>query len=294
MNNEITTDFKLLKKVKDPNFDIDQLEHYQLSVMIGVRDLQLMVVDTRNARVMLMEDYLLKESTTDEDKLHFVSQLYYDHHLLLAGFWKKIKIIFKGKKFSLIPEPLYDEENKAALLYINAKPSILPHSILNTRHNEQNMINLFSVDQIWLDYFEKTYPSTKLEFSHQSSVLIDGAVRMITGESNAMMLYIDRFSMHVVVVKSGKLQFYNRFEIKKFDEYVKYFRMVAKEMNIDLKHEKVKLFGFLGRNTPHYNQLKKYIHNLHFGNRPSYINMGYVFDEISEHQYFDLLSSFQA
>ena len=50
------------------------------------------------------------------------------------------------------------------------------------------------------------------------------------------------------------------------------------------------LWGYIGKNSMHYHEFYKYIRNVIFGNRPKYLNFGYMFDEVQDHHFFDLYS----
>jgi len=103
-------------------------------------------------------------------------------------------------------------------------------------------------------------------------------------------LYVDRFKLHVLSLKDGHLIYYNQFVIKQFPDYVKYIMLVLKALNMDQQKSTVVLWGYIGKNSPHYNEFVKYIRNVSFGARPANLKFGYLFDEVQEHHFFDLYS----
>jgi hypothetical protein len=50
------------------------------------------------------------------------------------------------------------------------------------------------------------------------------------------------------------------------------------------------LWGYIGKNSPHYHEFVKYIRNVAFGGRPRNLKFSYLFDEVQEHHFFDLYS----
>ena len=110
-------------------------------------------------------------------------------------------------------------------------------------------------------------------------------------QSRDIAIYIDRFGMHVLVIDNRQLVFYNQYIIKKFTDYTNYVKMVARELNFDPESSKIKIYGYLGKNTPHFQELKKSLEQLEFGSRPNNLKYNYVFDELMEHQYFDLFAT---
>jgi hypothetical protein len=63
-----------------------------------------------------------------------------------------------------------------------------------------------------------------------------------------------------------------------------------KSMNMDQQRSEVVLWGYIGKNSPHYLEFEKYIQNVSFGGRLPNLKFGYMFDEVQEHHFFDLFS----
>ena len=103
-------------------------------------------------------------------------------------------------------------------------------------------------------------------------------------------IYVDRFKLHILYTQEGKLIYYNQFVIKQFSDYVKYIMLVMKGLQIDQISSQVVLWGYIGKNSPHYQEFYKYIRNVTFADRPGHIKFGYMFDEVQEHHFFDLYS----
>jgi hypothetical protein len=103
-------------------------------------------------------------------------------------------------------------------------------------------------------------------------------------------IYVDRFKLHIVSTANGKLLYYNQFVIKQFSDYIKYIMLVMKSLNMDQRTSQVVLWGYIGKNSPHYHEFYRYINNVVFGERPSYLQFSYLFDEVQDHHFFDLYS----
>ncbi len=284
-----TASYKLVKKIKDDKFDVEDLHHYTLSIQIGVRDFQLLVVDSRGGRVLLLEDFIFSSVSSFRDLTSHLDELFDSHHLLKAGFWKNIRISFKNNKFSLVPSDLFSEDALFDYLKINAEIDSKKDELMYYRHQQCDAVNVFSVNKILYNWIQKTYQNISVECVHQSSNIIEGILSQIKHyEEDTIFLYIDRFKLHIVATKNGKLQYYNQFVIKQFADYIKYIMTAMKGLNHDQKKTPVVLWGYIGKQSPHFVEFSKYIQNLSFGNRPDFLKFGYFFDEIQDHHFFDL------
>ena len=96
----------------------------------------------------------------------------------------------------------------------------------------------------------------------------------------------------MTVVQDGKLQFYNQYAVRKKEDYLKYIMLVFKEMEMDPKKNALQIWGFIKQNSEEINFLRKFIRNISLGSKPSFLKFGYKFDEVEDHQYFDLMSAY--
>lgn len=283
--------YKLIKKIKDERFDVDKINEYILMVHVGPRDLQVGVVDSVENRMLLLEDFVFPSLASQAELLETLEQLFDDHALLKAGFWKEIKISIKNNRFVQVPEALFVEESQTDYLRFNAYTDAGKEYIQSVMNKQSKATTVFSFPRDMKDWLHKTYPGRNLTLLHQSAVLIEGITRVSENrKDNPLYIFVDRFRLHIISARQGRLIYYNQFVIKQFSEYVKYIMLVMKTLNMTQETSQIVLWGYIGKNSPHYNEFYKYINNVVFGYRPKYLKFGYMFDEVQDHHFFDLYS----
>ncbi|HEU5146071.1 MAG TPA: DUF3822 family protein [Chryseosolibacter sp.] len=281
--------YKLIKKIKDERFDVDLINRYDLLINVGPRDLQVGIVDTSDERMLLLEDFVFPSLSSQDELLHVLEQLFDDHALLKAAFWKTVKVSIKNNKFVQVPEVLFVEESKEEYLRFNAQINAEKEDVVFVANKQANAVTVFAVPRDLKQWLNKLYPNTSLVFVHQSAVLIEGITKVSKNRvDNPIYIYVDRFKLHIVYANKGKLIYYNQFVIKQFAEYIKYIMLVLKTLNLNQESSQVVLWGYIGKNSPHYNEFYKYINNVAFGQRPKHLKFGYMFDEVQDHHFFDL------
>jgi hypothetical protein len=281
--------YKLIKKIKDERFDEEALHQYKLYVHLGTRDLQVLVLHGRD--VMLVEDYVFPVLTSNQDLMQVLDQLYDAHALLKAGFWSEIRISIKNNKFVQVPRALFVEESVGEYLKFNANADPQTEDFLYTENARAEAVTVFAIHKELKSWLEATYPNKPPIFLHQSSGLIEGVLNVVsTKGDDPLYIYVDRFKLHIIATKNGKLLYYNQFVIKQFSDYIRYIMLVMKSLNMDQKTSQVMLWGYIGKNSPHYHEFYKYINNVVFGARPTDLQFGYIFDELQDHHFFDLYS----
>lgn len=267
------------------------MEHYNLLLQVGFTDFQLCITDSRNKKILILEDYIMKSVTNQNERVECLEIIFDDHHLLLARFWNQVKVLVKNRKFVLLPSDFFLSDKIAEYLRINTQFDEGFESFFHKSLKSLSLVNIFAVNSLVVDFLNKIYSSKKVDYYHQSSVFINGFREYMNGSSiSVMCINLDRFSLNLVVLQNGQFKYYNQFSIKEFNDYLKYIGMVIKEFDMDVTRDYFYVWGYLSKQSTHYSYLKKHLPNLEFGKRPPNLKFGYVFDDIPEHQYFDLLS----
>lgn len=285
------TTYKLIKKIKDERFDEDKIHQYELLLNLGTRDFQVGIVDSEDERFLLLEDYVFPTVASQEELLETLDVLFEAHAFLKANYWKTIKVSLKNQNFVQVPKALFSEDSLVDYLKFNThvhsdEEDFIPLFLKNTQ-----AVTVFAISKDIQDWFKIIYPNNNPLFVHQSAVLIDGVMEAAKEhQGNPLYIYIDRFKLHVLSVHNGKLIFYNQFIIKQFSDYIKYIMLVMKSLNMNQQTSQVVLWGYIGKNSPHYHEFYKYINNVTFGERPDRLDFSYFFDEAQDHHFFDLYS----
>lgn len=286
-----TASYKLIKKIKDERFDEEALHQYQLLLHIGVRDFQVLVI-ADDKRVLLLEDYVLPEIDSPQALQQSLADIFEAHAVLRAGFWKHVKICFKTQKFVQVPAALFTEESMQEYLLFNAQVDPTKETVLKIEHPGNETVTVFAAYTQLLNWLLSLYPAKKPAIIHQSAALIEGILRTTDRQQTSpLYVYIDRFKLHIIACNKGKLVYYNQFVINQFQDYVRYIMLVMKSLKMDQRTSEVRLWGYIGKNSTHYHEFYKFINNVSFGDRPSHLRFGYLFDEVQEHNFFDLYSA---
>ncbi|WKZ58534.1 MAG: DUF3822 family protein [Cyclobacteriaceae bacterium] len=282
--------FKLIKKIKDDRFEEDNIHEYSLLLNVGPRDVQVGVVDGNQNRLLYLEDYVLPSVSSSDDLIYTLEQLFDYHAFIRAGFWKRIKIALKNQKLVQVPQALFDESAVQEYLKLNAQPSAQEETAFIPMEKSE-AVTVFAIQKELKTWVEQKYPQKQFTLLHQSAALIEGVMRIAEKRTdNPLYLYVDRFKLHIISVNQGKLVYYNQFTILSFQDYIRYIMLVMKTLNMDQQTSNVVMWGYIGKNSPHYHEFYKYIQNVTFGERPDNLKFGYMFDEVQDHHFIDLYS----
>ncbi len=288
-----TSKHKLVKRVRDEKFSIDELEDYSLTLQVGIRDFQISITDTQDNQVMALEDYRLEGIRTVNERLRLIKDILDNHDFLTAGFWKRVKLSLKTHKFSLVPSNMFVADSAADYLSVNSDIKTSFEQVNYYKQISANAVNVFAAETKLCNWISSIYKRKAVHVVHQGSALIEGVLKHNDHSSEkAMYCFVDLGILHVIVAADRKLFFYNQYAVRKKEDYLKYIMLVFKEMEMDPKTNALQLWGFIRQNSEEMALLKKFIRNISLGARPSFLKFGYKFDEIEDHQYFDVMSAY--
>ena len=242
---------------------------------------------------MALEDYKLEGIRTVNGRLRLIKQILDDHEFLIAGFWKDVKLCLKSHKFTLVPANMFVQENAADYLALNSEIKTSFEEVNYYKQISVDTINIFAAETKLCRWVESIYKKKKVHIIHQGSALIEGILKHADHiEEKGMYCYVDRGILHIIVTENDKLLYYNQFAARKKQDYLKYILLVFNELKMDNKKHQVFLWGFIKPSSEEMSLLKKYIRNISFGSKPSFLKFRYVFDEIEDHQYFDVMGGY--
>ena len=284
-------EFKLIKRVKDEKFSVDNLHDYNLLLQVGPKDFQVCVTDPIRSKCLLLEEYRLTGVKNYTDLVEVLTKIYDGHHILMAGFWNGVKVAVKNKKFTLISSSLFVKDHLFEYLSFNCQINPQADKLYYYKHTKTDAITVFAVNRKLVDWFNGLYKNITVQVIHQGSAFIEGILNNDDhSHDKSLFIFADGAVLHLMVGKDRKLEYYNQFTVHSINEALKYILLTMKAFQLDPDRGKVLLWGNIDSNSSFFKALYKFIRNVSFGNKPKYLKFNYAFDEVFDHNYFDLYS----
>jgi hypothetical protein len=282
---------QLILRIKDPNFSIDDLAYYTLSLLVGRNDFQFCVTDTRENRCLWLEDYQFESTLSATELTDVLFKLFEGHHVLMAGFWKAVKLVIKNQKFTLLPSSVFSSDNLKNYLKMSTEVDEPTDDFFYYKHVQSDAVSVFAIESKIISHLQSIYPTLSIQVIHHGSALIEGIQRHKDyTHDRDMFLHLDHTHLSIVVTDNGEFIYYNRFSYQNAKDILKYVLMVMQELSLQQESTKVLIWGELTSNSDAFLELYHYIRNVSFGGKPAYLRFSFVFDEAVDHQYFDVYS----
>jgi hypothetical protein len=277
--------------IKDPLFEIEKLSQYTLCLLISRQDFSFSVIDNDLSRCVRLEKFQFNSLFSVQQLLEQLELIFDDHHFLKAGYWGDIKLGVKNRKFTFLPKSLFDSQQQEEYLEFNCKVDSKNNDVVHFHHKSLDLVSVFATEKELMHWLESVYSGKKITPVHQTSSLIEGVLRYSDkSEDRQMFINCDGIYLTIVILAGGQLEFCNIFRYRTAEDLTYYTMFVFNELGMNPEETEVTMWGNIDQTSIHFTKLFRFIRYLSFGERPSNLKFGYVFDEIFEHNQFDVLN----
>ncbi len=286
------TYYQRMTKIQDSAFNVEELGQYQLCLTIGPKEFYFAVINTNNNRCLSLEHFSFQKVGSMERLTNFMKEIIEDHHYLSAGFWKEIFVCVKNQRFSLVPNSLFDEAHLTDYLNWQCEIDEEKDAFFYHQHPALGLVTTFATSKKLVKAIEEFYPNKKPIILHQTSPLLEGALQAFEPSLPLKMhLHCSGSFLNIVILrKGGQLQYNNVFTYKTPEDLLYFTMLVIKELELNPETLPVSVSGDIDFSDMNFTKLYQYIRALSFSTRPTHLHFGYMFDEVFDHQFFDLLS----
>ncbi|PWL37590.1 DUF3822 domain-containing protein [Flagellimonas aquimarina] len=228
----------------------------KLSIQVGLNGLSFCVLDTISNEILVFEKTVFKTSSTPYLVLKELKTALSQKNITDSDF-SEVMVIHKNGFFGLVPKTLFNEEELPNYLKFNAKIMANDHIVFDEILN-QDMVNVYvpftNVNNYIFDLFGE------FEFKHSGTILI-GTLLSQSSASREPICYVQvsEKEMEVVVISEKKLLLYNLFEYKTKEDFLYYLLFSLEQLQLNLEHLQLKLFGLIEEGDAIYELCYRYI-----------------------------------
>ncbi len=283
--------FKQNQFVKDSAaFDIENIPQYILNLEISKDGFRTCVTDTQNSRCVWLEDQHFSTLLQKEQLIEQLELIYEDHEILKAGFWHKVRLSIKNQHFTLLPSSLFHKQHVRDYLKLADHALSDQTEVFFYRHPHSEIVNIFAEEKLITNWFRNNYPSKNIEFVHHTSALIEGVFHTEPAPVRSVSVLVESSHLTILVTNGKMLELCNTYFYVSAQDFIYYVMLVFHELQLNPEVHKVTLYGEISPESVIFEHLYCYIRHVTFGNKPTTMKFGYMFDEVLDHRYFDVFN----
>ena len=275
------------KRMALTNNKINILSHKKLSIQISLSGLSFCILQEDSNSISYLEYFEFDKKQTPFELLNSLKNVF-DSKEELQGEFNSLIVIYENELSTLVPKPLFDEDNLADYLKFNSK--ILKSDFISFDEIQINDSVNVHVPYVNINnyIYEKFGAFT---YTHYATVLIEHILNIDkNADEPKMYVNVSKAHFEIIITHLGKLLFYNSFEYTTKEDFIYYTLFTAEQLKLNPETLAVTLFGNVDANSELFDIAYKYIRNVSFGIRKDSFSIA---DEtISDHSNYVLLNSF--
>ncbi len=276
--------------IKDERLDVDHIDHYHLSFFIGTSACEICIYDDRKKRVVLFESIPMDTDKTLLENLKFI---HHEHVLISAGFWKTVIVTLRNHSFAQVPNELYSGDYAYDYIKLNAHTDPLKEKYVSTLDEKLGCTTVFAVPHELIRWIDGKYPKPDIVFRHESANFLKTLKGLVEKEEDQLFVNLTGSDMLLAGFKAGKLAIYNQFRLQNAQQAAKMILLSIKQFSELGQAMPITLWGVRQAAKQYEPTLKKFFKHLKKGDRPKGLRMSHDFDQLKDHEYFDVFASYE-
>jgi hypothetical protein len=262
----------------------------ELHTILNKSDESFNEAESRNYSLTFeMGEKTLGFSVLDAEKNRYIAIGYFRDHLadvalhlpMLHLPYRSVKGIIGNSRFTLIPEALYQEEEKEQYFtFLHDREA--GDTVYSDRLEHPGIYSVYSIPGHSRREIEAVF--RKVNTCHISSMLIQNlwvSVKNMSGRKVFLNLRDGQFD--VLAFDGGQLIYCNAFHFMTPEDIAYYLIFVFEQLNLNPEEVGLTLLGNIDRYSPVYDLLFRYIRNIEFAGRNESFGYSYLFNEIPDH-----------
>jgi hypothetical protein len=277
-------------EIKDDRFDSNKIAESHLLIEVSRDRFRFAIHHSEHDIIMWLEDYHIFSLLNENQLLKTLKNIYQQHPFLSANYWKTIRLAVNANNFTLIPDEYYEANEAAKYLNFAAGKNLSEkEQIFDFKHSRFGAVSIFGVEKELINWFKEMYPARKITPVPVLASIMEGIVQ--DRNNNGLHLYFEDNYISILYFKEAKLNFCNRFQFRTSHDMVYHVLFVMNELGLQTTMP-VTFYGEITSFSEGYVQLSESLKDIRFALNPTKIRFSQYFDDLPEHRYYTLFSSY--
>jgi len=230
----------------------------RLSIQIGLNGLSFSIFDNSSNNVSSLKSFTKDRILTPMELLDYLKFVVDTEHLKSKSF-DSVTIIYKNELSTLVPKELFNEEHIADYLKFNNK--ILPTDYISFDELNDQTVNVF-VPLVNINNFVYDTFGT-FTYKHFSTVYIDYVMKhLVNYQETKMFVNVDENLFEILVVKDGKMIFFNTFNYSTEEDFIYYILFTAEQLKLNPEVFSLVFTGNIEEDSPLFSITYKYVRHV--------------------------------
>ncbi|MCD6113240.1 MAG: DUF3822 family protein [Bacteroidales bacterium] len=274
----------------DKSFNLKNTIKYVLSIQLRLNGFSFSILNSES------NNFIALKSVNYNNPLKFNSHEYFNklndsfsENEILNKSFKRINIIIRNYKSTLIPFPLFEvyDKNNYAFFNNDIQEDDL---VVYDKLTNLEAYNVYTIPVGLKSKLIELFPESRVR--HFSTPLIEGLLIKYKNQNiNKAFLNVEKDHFDLVIFNNYKLIFFNSFEYKTDKDFIYFLLFTFEQLKINPENFDLVLLGNILKGSKEYNIILKYVRNVSFIKRNDYYKYSYLFEPLPQHFFYNLLNS---
>ena len=284
---ELTPDISFF----DKSFRESHTRSYTLSIQLWLNDLIFTIYNPEKNKFIGIEAYSFPDIENIGQLPSFLGKIV-NNRPNFAFPYGKVFLLYQNQYSTLIPEPLFIEDQSKLYLKFNQPVQENNRVVFDSLKNNQ-AANIYYLPIAVIEKVKDLWPNAKM--LHFSTSLIESLSINFKNKVDTKTLFVNlrKDCFDLVYFKENKLHYYNSFEFRTKEDFIYFLLISIDQLKLNPEDVNLIISGNIDKTDDTYNMIHQYIKNYSFIPRNENYGYSYVLDELKYHQYYALFNALQ-
>lgn len=274
----------------DKSFKESQTRNYKLSIQLGLSGLVFTVFSTEKNKFLGIESYKFHDIEENDQIPSYLGKILNNRNSF-AFPYNSVFLLYQNKFSTIVPAPLFDQENKNLYLGFN-QPFQENSRIVFDNLKNNDAYSIYYIPNLVVEKAKDFWPNVNI--LHFSTGFIESISINYKNQADPKTLFINirNNCFDIVYFKENKLNYYNTFDFLTKEDFIYFLLITIDQLGLNPENVNIVISGNISKTDDVYRMINQYIKNHSFIKRNDNYNYSYLLDEIKEHQYYTLFNAF--
>ena len=278
-------------KFIDKSFDLKNINNYHLSLQVYLKGFSFCLLDRDRNKFIALGNYYFNKITSYNILLNEIEEIFQNEEILKPNY-QHVKFMFATPRYSYIPSPFFDKNEVENLYSFNHKIKQGDSLHTNFIYGNSSYV-VYTIPQYIEDFFSNKYPNLKIY--HHSCPLIEEILlkEKLNTPKPRVFLNVLPDIFDFILIEEGKIKLFNSFAYNSQTDFQYFVLNAFDQINLSPIDIPVSIMGIIQRDNIKIENLKKYIKNIMYFNKPAHFEYAYGFNDIPDHYFVNLINLYQ-
>lgn len=266
------------------------LKNYQdtaeLSIQVNLNGFSFCICSSEDRRLHAFCHYAFQKILLQEDVLNQIDDILYKEELLRLHY-KKVRVIYTGRKSTLVPDEFFRTDSLKQILEFNQPIDALDEIHYNALPACQSQL-VFAIPTYFAGLITEKFKQAQF-YSQATPLLISALSDGEVPGTEKVIIQLSKEFFDIIIISEGKLRLYNTFLYVGATDLIYFILYACKQLKVDSKKTPFYFVGEFDSKESLAREMTPHIPSVQFFSDPEYIRQNPLFQKLDYSRFYSLL-----